>query len=101
VETSASVLTIFIQASFGKTPGGQLFAVDFDKTNILPFALQDLAFVDSHDLAKKVGLSLSCLKTKYRGASRLAAVINVLLKIVDRVILDRRPVAIGQQRSGL
>jgi hypothetical protein len=50
----------------------RLFALDFAKTNFLPCALQDLAFVDGHCLAEAERNSLDYSKSKYRGALRLA-----------------------------
>jgi hypothetical protein len=61
------------QGNFRKDTSGRLFALDFAKTNLLPFAFQDLAFVDGDDLAEEVGKSLNCSKSKYRGALKLAA----------------------------
>jgi hypothetical protein len=61
------------EGNFRKDASGRLFALDFAKTNFLPFAFQDLAFVDGHRLAQKVGKSLSRSKSKYRGGLRLAA----------------------------
>ncbi|KAF8492014.1 hypothetical protein F5888DRAFT_1578717, partial [Russula emetica] len=46
------------QGNFRKDTSGRFFALDFAKINFLPFAFQDLAFMDGDDLTEEVGKSL-------------------------------------------
>ncbi|KAG8800094.1 hypothetical protein FRC17_006963 [Serendipita sp. 399] len=52
--------------NFRKDKSGRLFAVDFGKTNFLPFAFQDLAYIHGHVLAEQVGERLGHTPSKYR-----------------------------------
>ena len=58
--------------NFRKDTISRLFALDFAKTNSLPCAFQDLAFVDGPGLAGAERNSLDYSKSKYRGALRFA-----------------------------
>ncbi|KAG8812446.1 hypothetical protein FRC17_002032 [Serendipita sp. 399] len=59
--------------NFRKDKNGRIFAVDFGKTSFLPFAFQDLAYMDGSGFAERVGERLNHPGSQYTGILRIAS----------------------------